>query len=129
MRLIVFFDLPMVTKTEKRAYVQFRRFLLNDGYDMIQWSVYGRLLNGSDDQEKHLKRLVDNLPPAGSIRCMTVTEKQFAGIRLLVGMPLFRKKRSRQTKCCSSENGFPEKNSPQLTPGGNFGSIDCSFPG
>lgn len=48
MRLIVFFDLPMVTKAEKRAYVQFRRFLLNDGYDMIQWSVYGRILNGTD---------------------------------------------------------------------------------
>jgi CRISPR-associated protein Cas2 len=92
MRLIVFFDLPMVTKTEKRAYVQFRRFLLNDGYDMIQWSVYGRLLNGNDDQAKHLKRLADNLPPAGSVRCMTVTEKQFAGIRLLVGAPRFQEK-------------------------------------
>ena len=64
MRLIVFFDLPMVTKAEKRAYVQFRRFLLNDGYDMVQWSVYARLLNGTDAQEKHLKRLVDALPPA-----------------------------------------------------------------
>ena len=93
MRLIVFFDLPMVTKAEKRAYVQFRRFLLNDGYDMIQWSVYARLLNGNDDHEKHLKRLIDSLPPAGSIRCMTVTEKQFAGIRLLVGMPLFQEKK------------------------------------
>ncbi|MFN4325881.1 MAG: CRISPR-associated endonuclease Cas2 [Azonexus sp.] len=93
MRLIVFFDLPMVTKTEKRAYVQFRRFLLNDGYDLIQWSVYGRLLNGHDDQEKHLKRLADNLPPAGSVRCMTVTEKQFAGIKLLVGMPPFQEKK------------------------------------
>lgn len=92
MRLLVFFDLPMVTKAEKRAYVQFRRFLLNDGYDMIQWSVYGRLLNGADAQEKHIKRLVDALPPAGSIRCMTVTEKQFSGIRLLVGLPLFQEK-------------------------------------
>ncbi len=62
-------------------------------YDMIQWSVYARLLNGSDDHEKHLKRLIDSLPPAGSIRCMTVTEKQFAGIRLLVGMPLFQEKK------------------------------------
>lgn len=93
MRLIVFFDLPMVTKAEKRAYVQFRRFLLNDGYDMIQWSVYGRILNGADDESKHLRRLADNLPPAGSVRCMTVTEKQFAGIRLLVGLPLFQEKK------------------------------------
>ncbi|WP_081627005.1 CRISPR-associated endonuclease Cas2, partial [Bordetella sp. FB-8] len=71
MRLIVFFDLPMVTKDEKRAYVQFRRFLLNDGYDMIQWSVYGRILNGKDAETKHLARLADSLPPAGSVRCMT----------------------------------------------------------
>lgn len=93
MRLLLFFDLPMVTKAEKRAYVQFRRFLLNDGYDMVQWSVYGRLLNGTDAEAKHLKRLTDNLPPAGAVRCMTVTEKQFAGIKLLVGMPLFQEKR------------------------------------
>lgn len=93
MRLIVFFDLPTVTKTEKRAYVQFRRFLLNDGYDMIQWSVYGRLLNGHDSQTKHLKRLLENLPPAGSVRCMTVTEKQFAGIQLLVGKAPFQEKK------------------------------------
>lgn len=93
MRLLVFFDLPMVTKAEKRAYVQFRRFLLNDGFDMIQWSVYGRILNGNDAETKHLRRLADNLPPAGSVRCMTVTEKQFAGMRLLVGMPLFQEKK------------------------------------
>ena len=93
MRLLVFFDLPMVTKADKRAYVQFRRFLLNDGYDMIQWSVYGRLLNGTDAQAKHLTRLADSLPPAGSVRCMTVTEKQFSGIRLLVGLPLFQEKK------------------------------------
>ncbi|SHF31989.1 CRISPR-associated endonuclease Cas2 [Thermomonas hydrothermalis] len=87
MRLLVFFDLPMVTKAEKRAYVQFRKFLLSDGYDMIQWSVYGRLLNGSDAEKKHLARLIRNLPPAGSVRCMTVTEKQYAGMRLLIGSP------------------------------------------
>jgi len=94
MRLIVFFDLPMVTKAEKRAYVQFRRFLLNDGYDMIQWSVYGRLLNGRDAEIKHLARLSSNLPPAGSVRCMSVTEKQYAGIKLLVGMPRFHEKKA-----------------------------------
>lgn len=93
MRLLVFFDLPMVTKDEKRAYTQFRRFLLNDGYDMVQFSIYARLLNGMDAQEKHLQRLANALPPAGSVRCMTVTEKQFAGIRLLVGQPRFQEKK------------------------------------
>lgn len=48
MRLLVFFDLPVKTKAERRSYVLFRRFLLRDGYDMIQFSVYGRILFGRD---------------------------------------------------------------------------------
>lgn len=92
MRMLVFFDLPVVTRTERRAYAQFRRFLLNDGYDMIQFSVYGRILNGNDAQDKHLKRLIANLPPEGSVRLLTVTEKQFASMQLLVGLPLFQEK-------------------------------------
>ncbi len=92
MRLLVFFDLPVVTKAERRAYTVFRRFLINDGYDMIQFSIYGRILNGNDALEKHYKRLVDNLPSAGSVRCLSVTEKQFAGMKLLVGLPLFQEK-------------------------------------
>ncbi|MBP5989681.1 MAG: CRISPR-associated endonuclease Cas2 [Piscinibacter sp.] len=92
MRLMVFFDLPVVTKSERRAYTQFRRFLLNDGYDMIQFSVYGRILNGNDAEEKHMKRLLDNLPPEGSVRVLSVTEKQYPSMKLLVGMPLFQEK-------------------------------------
>lgn len=85
MRLIVFFDLPVTTREYKRAYVLFRRFLLQDGYDMLQWSVYGRMVNGNDDAEKHQKRLAANLPKEGSIRCLQVSEKQFVAMKLLVG--------------------------------------------
>ncbi len=93
MRLIIFFDLPTVTKAQKRAYTVFRRFLINDGYDMIQWSVYGRIVNGIDDAETHLKRLNTNLPPEGSVRCLQVSEKQFAKIRILVGTLTCQEKR------------------------------------
>ncbi len=93
MRMMVFFDLPMVTKSEKRAYTVLRRFLLNDGYDMIQFSVYGRILNGTDAEDKHMKRLLANLHPEGSIRVLTGTEKQYASMQLLVGLPLFQEKK------------------------------------
>lgn len=93
MRMLVFFDLPVVTKAERKAYTQFRRFLLNDGYDMLQFSVYGRILNGADAEQKHYQRLVQNLPPEGSVRVLSVTEKQFASMKLLVGLPLFQEKR------------------------------------
>lgn len=43
MRMIVFFDLPVQTKTERRYATTFRNFLLKDGYHMLQFSVYARV--------------------------------------------------------------------------------------
>lgn len=85
MRLMVFFDLPVVTKEDRKQYSRFHRFLLNDGYDMIQFSVYARICNGQESVNTHLRRLSYNLPRKGSVRCMQVTEKQFTGMLLLVG--------------------------------------------
>ena len=93
MRIIVFFDLPVVKKSERKIYAKFRRFLLNDGYDMIQYSVYSRMCNGTDMTEKHLKRLYQSLPTKGSIRCLTVTEKQYAEMKFLIGTPTVRERK------------------------------------
>lgn len=92
MRMIVFFDLPVVTKAERKTYADFRRFLLNDGYYMIQYSVYGRLCANSEDVAKHEARLIANAPNRGAIRTLTVTEKQYAGIKILAGKKKEREK-------------------------------------
>ncbi len=81
------FDLPVATKASRKRYQQFRKFLINDGYVMMQFSVYSRITDGLDGLEKHLSRLKANLPPRGSVRAMTVTEKQYASIMFLVGKP------------------------------------------
>lgn len=85
MRIIVFFDLPVTTKAKRRAASQFRQFLLKDGYQMLQLSVYTRIVRGRDLLEKHNKRLTQHLPEEGSVRCLEVTEKQFTSMLLLVG--------------------------------------------
>ncbi len=85
MRLLVFFDLPVVSKADRKIYARFRKFLIKDGYDMVQFSVYARICNGQDAVDKHLARLTGCAPPKGSVRCMQVTEKQFAGIEVIVG--------------------------------------------
>lgn len=92
MRLMVFFDLPVGTREERRIANQFRQFLKKDGYDMIQWSVYGRVINGVDSVDTHLRRLSYNLPPEGSVRVLQLTEKQFAGMLVLVGERNFQEK-------------------------------------
>ncbi|HDR1021903.1 TPA: CRISPR-associated endonuclease Cas2 [Pasteurella multocida] len=85
MRLIVFFDLPVTTKEKRKAASQFRHFLLKDGYQMLQLSVYARIIRGRDSMLKHNKRLSEHLPEEGSIRCLEVTEKQFASMQILLG--------------------------------------------
>ena len=41
----------------------------------------------------HLDRVIANLPPEGSVRALTVTEKQYADMKMLVSLPLFQEKR------------------------------------
>lgn len=85
MRILVFFDLPVKTKSERKAAAKFRKFLINDGYYMVQFSVYARICNGPDAIEKHRLRAKSNLPENGSIRMLVVTEKQYESIDILLG--------------------------------------------
>jgi len=85
MRLLVLYDLPVLSRPDKKAYARFHKFLLRNGYDMIQFSVYARLCNGQDTVNKHVARLMAHLPAEGSVRCMQITEKQFTNIQVLVG--------------------------------------------
>ena len=85
MRLLVLFDLPVKTRADRRAYARFHKFLLRDGYDMIQFSVYARICNSPEAVETHVMRLKAHKPPSGSVRYMQVTEKQFTQMKVLVG--------------------------------------------
>lgn len=85
MRMLVFFDLPVQTKTQRREATKFRNFLLKDGYHMLQYSVYARVCNGTDAVDKHRERLRDRLPKNGAIRMLVITEKQYESIEILLG--------------------------------------------
>jgi CRISPR-associated protein Cas2 len=87
MWVFVFFDLPVGTKVERRHATRFRNFLKDDGYIMLQWSVYARVCRGEDAVEKHLARASRNLPPKGSVRALQITDKQYGRMKLLVGSP------------------------------------------
>lgn len=85
MRLMVFFDLPVRTKEQRRTATSFRQWLVKDGYYRLQYSVYARLCSGTDAAEKHMQRLMRVAPQSGSIRVLTVTEKQYASIKIVSG--------------------------------------------
>lgn len=85
MRILVFFDLPVKTAIERKTATKFRKALIDDGYYMVQYSVYCRVCNGYDAVEKHKNRLKNFVPDNGSVRVLTITEKQYEKIDILVG--------------------------------------------
>ena len=60
--LFVFFDLPVGTKSQRREATRFRNFLKDDGYMMLQFSVYARVCRGEDGAMKHVARATGTCP-------------------------------------------------------------------
>ena len=85
MRLLLFFDLPMVTKDDRRTYTTFRKYLLSNGFMMVQFSVYAKIFPNRISLFQYIEGLKRNLPNKGSIRMMAVTEKQYERMLILVG--------------------------------------------
>lgn len=85
--LIVTFDLPTLTKAQRKAAHDFREWLKDDGYQMIQWSVYARSCVTFARQETHVARVKGNLPAEGSVRVLFVTRAQWEKSYVLHGAP------------------------------------------
>ncbi len=85
MRIIVFFDLPVKTKKEKKAYNLFRTYLIKKGFIMMQYSVYCRLLYNRDQASHVQDSIRKNVPDKGNVRLMLVTETQYSKIEVIIG--------------------------------------------
>ena len=85
MRLMVFFDLPTATKKDRKEYSLFRKFLVKNGFMMMQFSVYVRICKGVDMVQKYEKYVENNLPKKGNIRTLTVTNSQYERMNILLG--------------------------------------------
>jgi CRISPR-associated protein Cas2 len=80
MWIFVMFDLPVGSKKETRDATRFRQFLLDQGFEMSQFSIYARFCNGKDSYESHLRRIEGILPEKGEVHVLTFTDKQYEGI-------------------------------------------------
>ena len=85
MRLVVFFDLPVNTTKQRKDYRQFRKYLVKDGYLMLQESVYAKLVINEAAAGAAVMRLRKNRPPAGLVQVLKVTESQFSTMEYITG--------------------------------------------
>jgi len=85
MRLMVFFDLPTETVRDRRNYTLFRKLLIKEGFIMMQESIYVKLALNNSVMESIKQKLQKEKPSQGLVQMLTVTEKQYANMDLLVG--------------------------------------------
>jgi CRISPR-associated protein Cas2 len=85
MRVFVFFDLPTQTFDNLRDYRIFRKYLIRNGFIMLQESVYCKLALNQTAVDNIYESLRKNKPPLGLVQVMSITEKQFAKSEYLVG--------------------------------------------
>lgn len=85
MRVIVFFDLPVKTAKDKREYSHFRKFLIKNGFIMVQESVYSKLALNQTNANGICENVKKNKPSAGLVQMLTVTEKQYSKMEYVVG--------------------------------------------
>lgn len=85
MRVLVMFDLPTKTKKDRQTGTKFRNNLIKLGFFMMQFSVYMRICKGSASAKAAINNVRKFVPPRGSVRCITITEKQFDSMEILLG--------------------------------------------
>lgn len=85
MRLLIMFDLPVETSKQRKAYRQFRKNLINEGFTMIQYSVYVRVCVNRKSADFIEKRVSTFLPDLGVIQSLMLTEKQYSDMHFLLG--------------------------------------------
>ena len=100
MRLILLFDMPVLTDDQKKEYRHFRENVMDDGFMMLQYSVYVRYCQNDSDAEKHIERVKKMKPAYGNIRILRVTENQFNSMIMIQG------EKSEQEKMVTAEQLF-----------------------
>jgi len=85
MWIFTMFDLPTQTKKERKAYAKFRLNLLDLGFSMLQYSVYARYCVSEDVAARHRRTIKKAIPPDGSVRILTVTDRQFGKMENYIG--------------------------------------------
>lgn len=80
MWLFVFFDLPTNTKKERKAAAHFRKDLMQDGFTMMQYSVYVRHCASKESGDVHCKRIKNCVPEKGQVSILAITDKQYGMI-------------------------------------------------
>lgn len=81
--IVLMFDLPTTSKKDLKKYTKFRKLLLNDGFSMIQYSIYIRICKSNYSANAHIKYIKKIIPIKGEVRILKLTDKIYNSMEIL----------------------------------------------
>ena len=85
MRVMVFFDLPVITSANRKDYRDFHKYLIKTGFLMMQESVYSKIVLNNTVLDAVCRNIRRNKAKKGLIQVLTVTERQFEKMEFIEG--------------------------------------------
>jgi len=93
--MIVCFDLPVTEKELRTDAARFRKFLLDEGYFMLQNSIYVRNCISYEKSPFYINRIKQHAPLLGSIDIFYLTDKQWGNSISIESSAYFKKAKYR----------------------------------
>lgn len=85
MRILVMFDLPVGTESERKNYRLFRKYLIKSGFLMLQESVYCKIAQNTTVADAIIANVRKNRPDDGLVQVLKITENQYSRMEYIVG--------------------------------------------
>ena len=85
MYCFVFFDLPVLTRQDRKIYSKFRNALMDVGFSMFQYSVYIKFCGSREKMARYSSYIKKNMPESGVVSVMFFTERQYRECQTFLG--------------------------------------------
>ena len=83
--ILAMFDLPVMTDKDRKVATRFRNDLLENGFLMIQFSVYARPCVNYEQIDKHIGLIHKLVPEAGDVPLLYLSDQQWAKSITVIG--------------------------------------------
>lgn len=83
--VMLFYDLPMVTKSEVKSYTSFRKLIKSKGFYQVQESFYCANSRDKESSKQLIKFIKEHSPLIGNIRALIITSNIFNSMEILAG--------------------------------------------
>lgn len=83
--ILILFDVPVGSRSERKEYTLFRKNLIREGYVRLQKSVYVKLLRNEKSLRGEMESVKGYLPETGEVTVIPLPMGVFRGMETLLG--------------------------------------------